>query len=785
MVVRALDKRLWRMIGSTKGQFIAVTVVLAIGLLSYVALNMTLKNLDTTVQTYYKITNMADIFASVMRIPESQVEQLASIPGVASVNGRVVEDVKFETGKANEKATLRLISLPQVNKPISDVYLVAGEKPTSDTQVLLIEMFAKARAIKVSDSFEVVIAGKHKRLTVSGIVANPEYLYLVEDEQSLLPDPKKFGVAYVTEQFAQSQLGYNKAYNNLLFTLDESVNHDDMVNQLDKKMDKYGVLRLFKRDDLISARMVIEEIKQGEKSANTVPLVFLGVAAFIIAVMIGRIVKNDRVTIGVFKAMGYSNATIIWHYTKYALIIGLLGSLIGMLTSAASANSLAKLYTTTVFNIPLLVGQVYPGYLLLALVLGSTFCILAGFIGARGILKIHPAESMRPEPPKTGKRILLERWRLIWSRVSFSWKMVIRNLFRSKKRVLFIILGIGLTYAVTLLPFFMMTSFLTMFDKQYGQMYRMDYTLTLSKNVNGSVIHEIEGLVDAQAIEPLVEFPFEIKRGWKSKLVNIVGIIPDSTMYQFTNPKGQGISLPTSGIAITEGLARLLDVGIGDTVTVTSFIPGRKDVAIRVGAVVEQPLGVNAYMTLHNMQTTLLDPGFVNAVVIQGDNIDASVFDTVKSIKSVQSLTDMMEIFQQFTTITYSSIVLMIISSGILGFAIVYNSTIMTINERTLEFSSLRVLGFDKTAIFKMILRENIVMAIFGILIGIPMGASMIDMMIASFSSELYTMKLAPNPMVYVYTGLTTLLFVLLAQLATYEKIHKLDFIDALKSRVS
>lgn len=783
--MRALDKRLWRMIRSTKGQFIAVTMVLAIGLLSYVALNMTLMNLDTTVKTYYRITNMADIFASVMRIPESHVDQLASIPGVASVNGRVVEDVMFETGKTNEKSTLRLISLPQAMKPINDVYLVAGEKPTTDTQVLLIEMFAMARDIAVNDSFEVVIAGKHKRLTCSGIVANPEYLYLIEDEQSFLPDPAKFGVAYVTEQFAQSQLGYNKAYNNLIFTLDDTVNHDDMINKLDKKLDKYGILRLFKRDELISARMVIEEIKQGKKSANTVPLVFLAVAGFIIAVMLGRIVKNDRVTIGVFKAMGYSNASIIWHYTKYALIIGLLGSLAGMLIGAASANSLAKLYTTTVFNIPILVGQVYPGYLLLALIIGSAFCILSGFIGARGILKIHPAESMRPEPPKTGKRILLERWHSFWSRVSFSWKIVIRNLFRSKRRVLFIILGIGLTYAVTLLPFYMMTSFLTLFDKQYGQMYHMDYTLTLSKAVDDSVVHEIERLVDAKVVEPLIEFPFEIKRGWKSKIVNIIGIKPNTKMYEFTNPKGQAIGLPSNGLAITEGLARLFDVGVGDVLRVTSFIPGRKDVDLRISAIVEQPLGVNAYMNLHAMQTTLMDNGLVNAIVVQGDDIDASVFNTIKSIKSVQSLTDMMEIFKQFTAITYSSIIIMIVSSGILGFAIVYNSTIMTINERTLEFSSLRVLGFDKSEIFRMIVRENIVMAIIGIIIGIPMGASMIDMMMASFSSELYTLKIASNPMVYVYTGLVTLFFVLVAQFATYEKIHKLDFIDALKSRVS
>ncbi|MCK8061023.1 MULTISPECIES: ABC transporter permease [unclassified Fusibacter] len=773
------------MIRTTRGQFIAVTVVLAVGLLSYVSLNMTLLNLETTVNTYYEMTNTADIFSEVMRVPESQIEQLLSIPGVTGVNGRVIQNVKFDTGNELEKSTIRLISIPESGEIISSNYIVDGKPPAEDNEVMLLEMYAAARNLKVGSEFEVVIAGKHKKLIVSAIVANPEYIYLIEDEQSLLPDPAAFGVGYVTEQFAQSQLGFSSSYNSLVFKIDENIDEDDMINQLEKKIEKYGVIRLFKRDDLISARMVNEEIKQGKKSANVVPVLFLAVAAFIIAVMIGRIVKNDRITIGVFKAMGYSNLDIIWHYTKYALLIGLIGSAAGMLSGAALANQLAQVYTDTVFNIPILIGQVYPQYLALAMVLGSTFCIAAGFWGAKGIMEIHPAESMRPEAPKTGRRIMLERWSVFWNRVSFSWKIVIRNIFRSKRRVLFIVLGIALTFAITLLPFYMMDAFFNMFDEQYGVMYTMDYTLTLSKVVDESVAFEIGDLVDADVIEPIVEFPFEINRGWKSKIVNILGIVDESQMYHFSNVNGEPIPLPSEGIALTEGLAGLLQVHVGDEVTISSFIPGRDDESIVVTAIVEQPLGVNAYMNIGYMQRTLLDDGFVNGVVLKGDEIDAGVFDTVEHIKSAESLTDLMKIFEQFTTLTYSSIVVMIVASGILGFAIVYNSTIMSINERKLEFSSLRVLGFDKKDIFKMIQRENMVMTFFGILIGIPMGASMIDTMMKSFSSELYTMKVDSNPSIYILTGVMTLLFVLIAQFATYEKIQKLDFIEALKARVS
>jgi len=177
--------------------------------------------------------------------------------------------------------------------------------------------------------------------------------------------------------------------------------------------------------------------------------------------------------------------------------------------------------------------------------------------------------------------------------------------------------------------------------------------------------------------------------------------------------------------------------------------------------------------------------GFVNGVILKGNGIEPGVFDTIKEIKSTQSLSDFKDIFEQFTTLTYTSMVIMIACAGSLGFAIVYNSTIMSINERRLEFASLRVLGFDKKDIFRMIVRENILMTAVGILLGIPLGASMIDGIIGAYSNELYTLKVNSDPMVYIQTGLIIVAFVFIAQFATYEKIQRLDFIEALKARIS
>lgn len=785
----ALRKRLVRMIGQTKGQFIAVTVVLTIGLLSYVALNMTIQNLDNTVKAYYDQTQMPQIFAQVLRIPEGKVEALKSVSGVQAVNARIVEDVKFDTGYGGEKTVLRLVSLPDATteKPLSDIYLLSGNRPSQDNEVAVIHLFAKARNLKVEDTFDIIVGGRKKALKITGIVSNPEYIYLVEDEQSLLPDPRTFGVAYVTSQFAQSQLGYQKSYNSLLITTNSGADQDAVIDELDRKLDKYGVMRIYKREDHISSRMIQEEITQGQKTANTVPVLFLSVAGAIIAVMLGRIVKNDRISIGVFKALGYTNGAIVWHYTQYALGIGIVGSTLGMLLGAMLANSLAKLYTTTVYDIPILVGRLYPEYLILAVLIGSIFCIASGIIGARGVLTIQPAESMRPEVPKTGRRILLERIKPVWRRLSFTWKVVIRNIFRSKKRAIFIALGIALTYAVTLLPFFMLSAFMTMFDQQYGQMYAMDMQVTYTHGLNQNSILDLKQVLGdhAQEVEPIAEFPFELSAGWRKKNVSIIGIVENTRMYNFTNRHGQPVKLPREGISITEGLARLLEVEVGDSINIKSFIPGRESVVLSVNEIVEQPLGVNAYMDLEHMQRVLLDHDYINGAVIRGERLESSELDHVKHIKSVLLSADMMAIFKEFTALTYASILVMVASAGILGFAIVYNATIMSIYERKMEFSSLRVLGFDKQHIFKMLFRENLVLSALGIIIGIPLGASMVDSIMASFSNELYTMKADFDFMAFVYTTVVTIAFVLIAQVATHHKIAKLDFIEALKARIS
>lgn len=782
--MKKLDKRLLRMIQKTKGQFIAVAAVITIGLASFVGMKMGIVNLENTVNDYYALTHKSDLLIQVVKIPSNKVDRIGEVAHVADYNPRIVADTFMHT-EGEEKVKLRVISTRKedaINKP----YLVEGrwiQNPSKE--VMVIETFAKARGIQVGDTIDFSAEGKFYSLSVCAIVTSSEYIYVIEDEQTLLPDFSRFGILYADVDFVKRAFGFGDAYNEALIRVDDQGQLDKTADRLEDLLEPYGVKRIYDAENSISDRMVQEEIAQGQKSSMAIPLIFLSVAAVIMSVMIARTVKNDRLTIGIIKALGYSNLQVVIHYTQYALAIGLVGALMGCGLGVYLAGAIAQMYADMVFNLPLITGKLYPEYLLMAILLTLLFCVGAGIAGAREVIGISPAESMRPEAPKSGKRILLEKLPWIWQKVPFTWKIVIRSLMRSKKRGIFLVLGISLTFAITILPIFMIDEFLNMFNYQFGGFMRFDYSINFNRPVSEKLEHTIKSLVAVDSIEPKVEVPFELVNGWRDKAVNVIGLESDTVLYRLEDLEGRTIQLQANRIYLSENLARYLNINANDKILIRNYIPGRPDQHLTVGAIISQKLGSNAYMERGSMNTLLLDDGLVTSYLVNSREDIKAVFSNYKHVSSVQSVSDMRDTFKQFMNLTYSSLFIMLGCAFVLGFAILYNAAIMSIHERTIEFSSLRVMGFEQREIFKMITRENIILTCLGILAGIPLSMAMMRGMKDAFSNEMYTFGTTISEAAFIQATASVLLFMLVSLYATYEKIHKLDFIDALKARVS
>ncbi len=783
--MKKLDKRLWGLIKSTKGQFFAIAVVVAVGLMIFVSMGSAEKNLESALNDYYELTNFSDLYVEVVKIPEKRIPLISSKYDFADAEGRIVFDTPMITDDQNERVTVRVTSLSEEEK-INKLFYIEGN-PIKDKHhdVVVIQQFAEARGIRIGDEIRLQINGRQYKMTVKGIAASSEYIYLIESAQNMLPNESKFGVVYVSKEFAQKSFGFSGSANEIIIKLNDNQNAESIKNLIEDDFKDFGLKRIITKENQLSNRMISEELIQLKNISSSIPILFLSIAGIVLIMMISRMVKKDRISIGVMKALGYGSWQVILHYMKYALSAGAVGVLLGTLFGAAVAGAMTKLYIDF-FNLPLLKINVYSKYVILSFLFTGIFCGISGIWGAKGVLKIVPAESMRPEAPKMGKRILLERIRFFWHHLSFSWKLIIKNSFRNKKRMTFVLFGVALTCSIMVATISLISNTLSLFDKHFSEFQKMDYNINFSTPLNEKAIKEIPHIIETDRMEPKIEFPFELSNGLKKEVVNIIGIKKGTEFYSFTGLNGENIELSGKGILISENLANLLKIEKGETIKAHSFIPGREDVYLTVENIIKQGLGMNAYMELGVMGNTLME-----SQLISGAYVDSRDPDLMKklikadNISTIQSSQDMIDVFQEFMGLTIMSIGFIVVMSGILGFSIVYNATVISIGEREMEFSSMRVLGFSKNQIFSMILRENMVISIFGILAGIPMGKYMGTAMGNMYSNEIYTLEITADIKSYIIACGFTLLFIILSQLATYRKINKLNFLQALKNRVS
>ncbi|SCZ81346.1 ABC transporter permease [Acidaminobacter hydrogenoformans] len=795
-----LNRRLLRMILSSKGQNLAIAMVVALGLMLYVAMFSAITNLEVAVNEYFDLTNAADIYVEIPAISASEVSSLLTVDGVKSAQGRVVRDVSFISDlkeDENQKITLRVISIPEetddkANGMIHSLYFqTKAQTLASDDEVFLIESFARARGIAVGDEIKIQYAGEDHTLKVKGIVSSSEYIYLMQSDQSLLPDFSNFGILYVRESFAMRTIASNGLYNQVLLKVKDSYDseqdHELVRKAVENKLDHLGAQRVYLREDQVSSRMVQEEIRGNRQTMSVVPVIFLGIAAAIMFVMIGRFVRNDKVTIGVLKAMGYNNRKIMTHYSLFAVSIGITGAILGVILGSLMSVYVTTLYATESFNVPILVFKFHAWMLFASLGLALVFSVTAGYMGARGVIRIDPAAAMRPDAPQSGKHIGLENTRFWNFWVSFTEKMVIRNLLRHKLRILALSTGIALTFMMIMIPIYLLSAFLDMFEFQYSVMQRMDYSVSLTGfAADRDLTRSFNDYDEIDYVEGRLEYPFEVVNGYRKKATTVVGLSPDTRIYHFYELNSM---LPMvfrhNSVFMTRGLADNLALEIGDTFMMKPYLPDREDKVYKLTGIIRQDLGSNVYMSLGTLQRDFFGPDAVNGVFIQGGSDVKGVLTDARSVSSFMSNQDLRNAYLDFLQITYISIGMIVVIGMFLGVAIVYNTVVLMINERTVEIASMRILGMRIGEVFSVIVREIGVISIVGILLGVPLASWALEGIGSYFTTDLYSFATKPQFIDFVYAGLITLVSIIISLALSYRKIIHANFVDALKNQVS
>lgn len=783
-----LRRKLWRDIRGNYGAYLAVISVSIIGLMLYVSMALILDSLKTSVDTYYSEHDFAEGFARIVQGPQGLVEDIRGIEGIDRVSGRIVSDVLVNKTAGEDNTTLRLVSFGGDKNDLNRFKLEGGSIPSGDSREILVSpAFLAANGYKIGDAVPLIIAGTEIQFTITGTAISPEYVYEIPSGQTLTPDPKVFGVAFVPYNTAAQVLGMDGQINDIVFTLDRNINFTTIKRPVENILGNYGLTQLYPRKDHLSHSMLNQEIVGLEATVNTSPVIFLLVAASILYIMLRRMVEQQRGLIGILKAFGFTDREIITHYLGYAVFTGGLGGLGGGLLGTWLSFYFAKMYQQF-YNIPGLSGRVAPQYIITAALLAIAFSVIAGYQGCKGVLRLSPADAMRPPAPKVGKKTLVERIGFLWKMLTTLGKMAVRNVFRSKQRSFLAVFGIAASFSLMVASGASFDAVYYLINFQYEKVEKYDIKVGLKSYVGRTEAvtgtRYMDGVLEA---EPVLEVPVTLSNKWREKDTVITGLPQEASLYHLLTDKGKQVSLPDRGMVISTQMAKILDIKQGDTITVKPFLGDREERQVVVRQVVPQYVGLGAYMDLESLSSLLRAPPVASSVLIRVEEGNMSeVREELRTGKNVSAIHDKNKLKAQFEELmetSQASQYILLFFSFIMGFAIVYNVNIISLSEREREMASLMVLGMTEGEVARILLFEQGFLGVAAIIAGVPLSYGMLYAIVNASSSEIYNMPLIINPASFMMALAGTLTFVLAAQWKMKGRVSKLSMLDVLKQQ--
>ncbi len=784
----ALDRKLLRDLGQMKSQAAAIALVMASGVAMFVMSLSTLVSLDYTQSTYYERYRFAHVFADLKRAPNELRERLAEIPGVAHVQTRVVVEATLDVPGLKEPAVARLISRPGGHPPaLNDLYLRQGRdlEPGRADEVLANEAFAVAHGFRPGDVVRAVINGRRQELRMVGIALSPEHVIQIQGGD-LLPDDLRFGVFWMDERGLAAAYDLEGAFNSVVLTLLPGTSEAEVIRRLDLLLGPYGGRGGYGRDEQVSARYVAEEIRQLRFTAILVPGIFLAVAAFLLHVVMARLVTTQRQEIAVLKAFGYARGQVGWHYLKFTLVIVLLGGFLGTLAGIWLGHLLTQLYTQF-YRFPVFHYQAPPAVVLLAFAVSGGASLLGVLDAVRRAACLPPAEAMRPEPPASYRPTIVERIGLphLLSQTS---RMILRHLERAPVKAALSVTGMALAVAIMILGSFSKDALDYLMEFQFGWAERQDVSIAFVEPVAARALHEVEHLPGVGNAEPCRALPVRLQLGHRSRRLALLGLPPEGRLYRLLDASGRPVALPEEGLVINAKLAELLQARVGDTLQV-AILEGERAVRETVVAgVINEFSGVHAYMNRHALNRLAREGDRITGAFLQVDPPWTDrLYRRLKETPHIATVTVKAAALRSFADTVAENLLRMrffnVLFAAIIAFGVVYNSARISLSERQRELATLRVIGFHRAEISLILLGELAVLVVLALPAGMVVGRGFAALLVGLLETELYRIPAVVNPPTYAAAGLTVAVAALLSGLVVRRKLDHLELIGVLKER--
>ena len=786
--MKAIDRKLLRDLWALKTQVISIALVIACGIGGFIASFSTHDSLVWSREHYYDTARFPHVFATAKRAPLALAEAIRGIPGVSEVEMRVVRDAQLSIEGVVPPMIARLIGVDFAHPPaMSRLTLKSGRwpEPGAKGEVVVNQRFLEARRLKLGQRADVLLNGKLEHLTIVGTALSPEYIYATRGGG--MPDDEWFGVFWTDNKALAAAFNMEGAFNSVLLRLARNTSNAATAESLDRMLEPYGGFGAIGREDQISHKIVSQEINQQRVFGLVLPSVFLFVAAFILNVVLHRQVNAQRGEIAALKALGYEDRAIAWHYLKFASVIVLLGTAIGIGLGWRLGRAMTGLYADF-FHFPEFHFRLLP-WVVLA---GSGAAFAAAFGGAfaaiRGIVKLRAAEAMRPPAPAEFRPLIVER--LGYARVfTPAQRMILRNLERRPVRALLTVAGIAGSVAILLAGTFWVDAIEYFIDVQFNMVQRANVSVGFAEPAGNAARRELERLPGVWRAEATRTIPVRLVAGHRHYRTALTGLTDDAGLQRILDRDLRESKPVPGGVLLTTRLAERLNLAPGDTLVAEMLEGKRIKAEVRVAGTVRELAGMNAYMRLEELNRLAREGPLVSGaglLVERGE--EPRLLQRLKEVPAAAVVIVTRTLLDTFRATSAKNILfftaILTAFAATIAVGVVYNNARIQLAERAWELASLRVLGFTRGEVSVLLLGELALEIAAAIPLGFVAGYWLSWLIIALMQhGELIEFPLVILPDTYLYAGAVVVAAGLASALIVRNRIDNLDLVAVLKTR--
>ena len=787
-MVSPLDRKLLRDLWAAKGQVAAIAAVIAVGVMVLVMFTGLVLSLDETRRAYYERHALADVFAPLERAPRAVLDELSAIPGVARAEGRVRGAALIDVTGQTLPVQAVVLSLPKDSPAaLNGLRLTEGARPAPgrNDEVLLLESFAAANGLGPGDRLTATMNGTRRSLAVAGLAQSPEFLYTTPPGE-MAPDDARFGVIWMPRKAAAALYDMEGAFNEAILSLQRGARAAPVVDEVDRILEPYGGQGAYPLADQTSNRFVSEEIRGLEMMSRAVPPAFLAIAAFLLYIVVWRMVQAEREEIGLLKAFGYSDAEVAAHYAKFVLAIALAGALLGALAGVALGRATVSLYIQY-FKFPFLVFRLDPA----AVVLGGGVSVAAaaagGLVVLRQVFRLQPAEAMRPPAPPDYSR----SGRIgagLARHLDQPTRMVLRRLTRQPLRMGGAVAGIAVGMGLCAAMITIHAGFERTVRLGFEVVNRSDMTVTFTHPLPETALYRIARMEGVQSVEPQRHVPVVFRHGLETHLGAISGLVERPELFRALDGEERAIPLRADGLVLSKALADVLGAAPGDVIEAEVREGEQPVLRLPVAGVAESLIGAPAYLELGALNRALGEGFRASDALLTVDEARATALqEALTDLPFVAGVSSKDEARASLQELMDSGMGTMrFINMGlafIIAFGIVYNAARIAYAERARDLASLAVMGFSRGEVAFVLLGELVVVTLLALPIGSAVGYGLTLVIAAAFSNELYQVPAMFSAESHGYAALVVLAALLASGLLVRRDVDRADILAVLKTR--